>query len=266
MADIYVIKKVLEKVESGIEAAIVSITKSSGSTPRQIGTTMGVFEDRSIVGTIGGGALENRVMDLAMEAIENGYSISHFLPLGSKGIEMVCGGDVEIFIDVYKKKPKLLISGGGHVGYELYRAASLLDFDIIVFDDREEFLNAERFPLAKELILGPMNENLKNYKMDDDTYIVIVTRGHSLDQECLEAVVRTNVKYIGAMGSERKVIIMMDNLKALGYSNEELNKIYAPIGLDIATNKPSEIAISILGEILQIKNEGELANRKREVK
>lgn len=266
MADIYVMKRVLEKVENGIEAAIVSITKSSGSTPRQIGTTMGVFEDRSIVGTIGGGALENRVMDLALDAIEKGESIAHHLPLDSEGIKMVCGGDVDIFIDVFKKRPRLLISGGGHVGYELYRAASLLDFDIIVFDDREEFLNEERFPLAKELILGPMHENLKKYKMDEDTYIVIVTRGHSLDQECLEAVVGTKVKYIGAMGSKRKVIIMMDNLKESGYSNEELNKIYAPIGLDIATNKPSEIAISILGEILQIKNEGELVNRKREVK
>lgn len=266
MADINVMKKVLEKVENGMEAAIVTITKSSGSTPRQIGTTMGVFEDRSIVGTIGGGALENRVMDLAMEAIAGGESIAHHLPLDSEGIKMVCGGDVDIFIDVYKKRPKLIISGGGHVGYELYRAASLLDFDIVVFDDREEFLNEERFPLAKEIILGPMNENLKKYKMTEDTYIVIVTRGHSLDQECLEAVISTKVKYIGAMGSKRKVIVMMDNLKELGFSKEELSTIYAPIGLDIASNKPSEIAISILGEILQIKNEGELVNRKREAK
>lgn len=266
MADINVMKKVLEKVDNGMEAAIVSITRSSGSTPRQVGTTFGVLGDGSIIGTIGGGALENRVMQLAKEAIEKGESIAHHLPLDSEGIKMVCGGDVDIFIDVFKKRPRLLISGGGHVGYELYRAASLLDFDIVVFDDREEFLNEERFPLAKEIILGPMNENLKKYKMTEDSYIVIVTRGHSLDQECLEAVIGADVKYIGAMGSKRKVIIMMDNLIELGFSKDDLSKIYAPIGLDIATNKPSEIAISILGEILQIKNEGELVNRKREVK
>lgn len=266
MSDVLILKQILEKIETGMEAALVTITKSSGSTPRQIGTTMGVFEDKSIVGTIGGGAIENRVIDLAMEAIAEGRSISHFLPLDSKGIEMICGGDMEVFIDVYKKKPKLIISGGGHVGYEIYKAASLLDFDIVVLDDREEFLNAERYPYAKELILGPMNESLKNYNMCEDTYIVIVTRGHDFDQACLEAVIGANVKYIGAMGSKKKIILMMDNLKALGYSIEELNKIYAPIGLDIATNKPSEIAISILGEILQIKNEGKLVNRKREVK
>lgn len=266
MADIQVLKAVLEKVESGMEAAIVTITKSSGSTPRQIGTTMGVFENKSIVGTIGGGAIEYKIIDLAMKAIEDGNSISHFLPLDSEGIAMICGGDMEIFIDVYNKKPKLIISGGGHVGYEIYRAASLLDFDIIVLDDREELLSRERFPLARELILGNMSENLRKYKMSEDTYIVIVTRGHDFDQECLQAVIGANVKYIGAMGSKKKIITMMDNLKELGYSKEELNKIYAPIGLDIATNKPSEIAISILGEILQIKNEGKLVNRKQEVK
>lgn len=266
MADINLLKSIIEKVDQGMEAAIVTITESAGSTPRQIGTSMGVLEDKSIIGTIGGGALENRVIQLAIDAIKEGQSVSHHLPLDSKGIEMVCGGNVDIFIDVYKQKPKLLISGGGHVGYELYKAASLLDFDIVIFDDREEFLNKDRFPLAKEIILGPMNENLKNYKMDKNTYIVIVTRGHGLDQECLQAVIGADVKYIGSMGSKRKIKIMMDNLKELGFPKEELSKIYAPIGLDIASNKPSEIAISILGEILQIKNEGELKNRKEEVK
>ncbi len=266
MADINVMKNILREFDDGKEAAIVTITKSSGSTPRQIGTSMGVLEDKSIIGTIGGGALENRIIELAMEAIKEGTSKAHHLPLDSEGIEMICGGDVDIFIDVYKQKPVLLIAGGGHVAYELYRAASLLDFDIVIFDDRKEFLNYERFPLAKRLILGSMDEELKNYEMRKNTYIVIVTRGHSLDQECLEAVIHADVKYIGAMGSKRKIKIMMDNLKELGYTNEELNKVYAPIGLDIATNKPSEIAISILGEILQIKNEGELENRKQELK
>ena len=266
MADIKVLKNVLQRVDDGMEAAIVTIIKSSGSTPRLIGTSMGVLDDESILGTIGGGALEKRVIELAIEAIKEGTSIAHHLPLDSEGIEMICGGNVDIFIHVYKQKPQLLIAGAGHVGYELYRAASLLDFDIIVFDDRKEFLNYERFPLVKKIVLGPMHEELKNYEIDKNSYIVIVTRGHSLDQECLEAVMHADVKYIGAMGSKRKIRIMMDNLKELGYSNEELSKIYAPIGLDIATNKPSEIAISILGEILQIKNEGELEYRKQELK
>lgn len=265
MADIKVMKKIFEKVDSGMQAAIVTIIKCSGSTPRQIGTSMGVLEDGSIIGTIGGGPLENRVIDLTIEAIKGGKSKAHHLPLDSKGIEMLCGGDVDVFIDVFKQRPSLIIAGGGHVGYELYRAASLLDFDIIIFDDREEFLNEERFPLAKELVLGPMDEKLKDYKIDKNTYIVIVTRGHSLDQECLAEVVHADVKYIGSMGSNKKITVMMDNLKELGFSKEELSKIYAPIGLDIASNNPSEIAVSILGEILQIKNEGELKNRKQEV-
>lgn len=256
MSDLCVMKKALDEIEKGKELAIATITKSEGSTPRGRGTVMAVLEDSSIIGTIGGGALENRVIELCLEAIKEGESISLNLPLNTQGIEMTCGGEVDIFIDVYKKSPKLILIGGGHVSYAIYKIASLLDFDIVIFEDREEFLNSERFPLATDLILGPINKTLREYDIDENTYIVIASRGHQYDQESLEVVVNLNARYIGAMGSKRKVITMMGNLKEKGMSEENLNKVYSPIGLNISSGTPEEIAISIISEILLVKNNG----------
>ncbi len=262
MADLFVMKKALEDIENGKELAIATITKAQGSAPRREGTIMAVLEDGSIHGTIGGGILEKRVIELCLEAIKDGNSYSINLPLNSEGLNMICGGEVDIFIDVYKKRPKLLIVGGGHVGYAIYQFASLLGFNIVIFDDREEFLNNERFSLAYELVLGNIKENLQKYPIDDNSYIVVVTRGHAYDEEALEAVVNSNAKYIGAMGSKRKVITMMSSLKEKGISEESLNKIYAPIGLKISGGSPEDIALSILTEIQLIRNDGELIHMK----
>ncbi len=134
-----------------------------------------------------------------------GESKAISLPLDTEGVDMICGGTVEVFIEVYINRPKLLIAGGGHVCYAIYNAALPLDFDIIIFDDREEFLNKERFPEAYDLVLGDIGKSLGgNYPIDENTYIVIVTRGgHKYDEEALAAVANTNAKYIGAMGSKK---------------------------------------------------------------
>jgi xanthine dehydrogenase accessory factor len=262
MGDVLVMRKALEEIEKGKEIAIATITKAEGSTPRNVGAIMAVMADGSIYGTIGGGSLEKRVIELCLEAIEEGSSRSVNLPLNKEGIEMICGGEVDVFIDVYKNKPKLLIAGGGHVGYALYNMASLLDFNIVIFEDREEFLTRERFPKAHELVLGKIDENLASYPIDNNTYIVIVTRGHQYDEESLQAVINSNAKYIGVMGSKRKVVTMMNNLKDKGISEEDINKVYSPIGLKISDGSPEEIAISIMAEILIVKNDGETFHMK----
>src|SRR5699024_4550879 len=112
------------------------------------------------------------IIDLSLEYIKEGKSGSINIPLNKEGVEMVCGGKVEVFINVHKNKPKLLIAGGGHVGLAIYNLASLLDFDIVIFEDRENFLSSERFPKASELILGDVDEKLADYPIDNNTYIV----------------------------------------------------------------------------------------------
>lgn len=246
------LKKTLELVEKRVELALVTITKSNGSTPRVAGAQMTVLKDGSIIGTIGGGAVESKSIELALEAIANGESKSIFLPLKDEG--MVCGGEIEIFIQVFKPHPELLIVGGGHISLALHKVASFLNFDIIIFEDREEFISCDRFPNAKKLILGKVDEKLKDYRIDENSYIVIVTRGHKYDCEALEAVINSKAKYIGVIGSKKKVKNMFSILKDRGITEYQLSKVYSPIGLDIADNTPEEISISILAEILSVKN------------
>lgn len=262
MSDFRILKKAVELIEKGKEIALVTVTKASGSTPREEGTKMLVLENGRIYGTVGGGNLESRVIDESLKALKIGKSMSLYLPLEKNELGMECGGEVEVFIDIYKSKPKLLIAGGGHVGLAIYKVASLLDFHVVVFEDREELLTKERFPLAEELILGDIKENLSNYPIDEDTYIVIVTRGHEYDEACLEASAYSNAKYIGVMGSKRKVKVMMENLKSKGIEESYLENIYTPIGLNLGGETPEEIAISIISEILIIKNQGSLIHMK----
>lgn len=262
MADVSVLKETMKLINAREQVAIATITRATGSAPRGVGTMMGVLKDRKIIGTIGGGSLENHIIDLSVKALKSGKSESHNLRLDAKEIGMICGGEVDVFIDVYKNKPRLMIFGGGHVGFALYEQAILLDFDVAIFDDREEFLNQERFPQASELVLGDVEETAKDYKIDNNTYIVVVTRGHKCDQEALEMVVNSNAAYIGAMGSKKKVIEMMEHLKEKGFGGDVLKKVYAPIGLDIASEEPKEIAVSIMSEILLVKNKGNEKHRK----
>lgn len=262
MADLSVLQEVLELKSNRKEVATATIIKASGSSPRGVGTMMGVLKDRTIIGSVGGGSLENRVIGLCLEALESGESRSFNLDLGAKGVAMTCGGEIEVFIDVYKNRPKLLIFGGGHVGYAIYRQALLLDFDIFVFDDREEFLNRERFPHAQGLLLGDFQESFKEAHIDDATYIVVVTRGHDYDEVVLENIVNSDARYIGSMGSKRKMTEIMKNLKSKGFDEKVLKKVYGPVGLDIACQNPEEIAVSIISEILLIKNNGSARHRK----
>lgn len=266
MADLYIAKKVLEEIDRGKEVAMATIIRSQGSTPRGSGTSMAVVEDGSIYGTIGGGALEKRVIELCLEAIKEGKNEIVNIPLNTKGVEMICGGGVEIFIDVYKVKPKLIIVGAGHVGRAIYEIASILDFDIIVFEDRDEFLNEERFPKAKKLIQGDPKEELQNYNIDGNTYIILASRAHKFDEEALETVWDSNARYVGVMGSKKKIITMWKSLMGKGVPEESLNKIYGPVGLDISSGSPEEIAMSIMAEILLVKNGGSLKHMKDSIK
>lgn len=258
MTNAYIMEKTLENLNKGKDIATVSITRTRGSTPRGVGSMMCILEDGTTYGTIGGGILEKHIIDLAKEAIEEGESRSVRLSLEQDELKMVCGGEIDIFINVHETRPKLLIAGGGHVGHAIYNVANLLDFDIVVFEDRRELLSRERFENAQNLVLGDIAEELSNYKIDKNTYIVIVTRGHEYDQESLEAVLGRAAKYIGVMGSKDKAEKMFEKLEEKNIDSDKLKNVYSPIGLKICDGTPEEIALGIMAEILAIKNNGEL--------
>lgn len=157
------------------------------------------------------------------------------------------------FYDVITPMNKLLILGGGYVGSAIYELADLLGFEVTVFDDRPEFVAKDRFPKAICLESGEFKRLIENYKFNNHTYITIVTRGHLQDAECVKGVIRKEHKYIGLIGSRRKISLILEDLKESGYTEEEINRIHAPIGLDLGAETPEEIAVSIMAEIIGVK-------------
>lgn len=253
-----ILKAVSSAVEKGIETAVVTVLEVKGSSPGKEGSMMAVFSDGSILGTVGGGALEYEFIQEALKAIKENKSCEKSFELTEKGsLHMKCGGFVRAYIKVFAKREKLLIMGGGHLGAELYTLGKFLNKYVVVFDDREEFANRERFSEADEIIFGKMEETVKNYSIDENSYIIIVTRGHENDKECLKAILDKKVspKYIGMVGSRGKVLSTYKELLDEGYSKKELKKIYSPIGLDISSSEPKEIALGIMAEITAVKNQ-----------
>lgn len=235
--------------------AIATIIESKGSTPRHSGKMI-VLEDGNIIGTIGGGLAERYVIDESIKAISDDSSRLVEYKLNSEadgGIQMSCGGNLKVFIEVNQRKPRLILIGGGHVNYAISKLVEFLDYELVIVEDREEFCNEERYPFASELYLDQEVDNaLSRLKVDSNSYIVIATKDY--DEKSLRAVIDTDAKYIGVIGSKRKVTLLMKNMLESGYSKEKLDFVHSPIGLDIGTETPEEIAISIVAEILKARS------------
>lgn len=156
--------------------------------------------------------------------------------------------------EMEKEKPVLVICGGGHVGYYLTEMGNMLDFDVVVIDDRESFANINRFPKAK-VICKPFVEGIKEITNPQSCYFAIVSRGHVHDMECLRAILDSGFTYVGMMGSKVKVGLVMKDMKEAGYEEALLNQVHTPIGLDCSAITPAEIAVSIVAELIKVKNE-----------
>lgn len=257
------LKQVYESVNRGQRVALATITESIGSTPRKTGSTMAVWEDGKIIGSVGGGRIEFEIIQSAINCIKEGKDGQFEHKLNSNGdIGMECGGHAKGFIKVFLPRPRLIIAGGGHIGEQLFKLAKILQFYTVVVDDREEYANRERFEGADEVMAGNIGDILSNYTIDENTYVAIATRGYLPDAEALKAVVSRGAAYIGMIGSAHKVILVMKKLVEEGMPREELQKVYAPMGLNISTELPQEIALGIMSEIMLVKNKGTLNHRK----
>lgn len=257
MEDLNILRFIQDNIQNGIRCAIAIMTDSYGSSPRKEGTTMGIDENGNISGTIGGGALEKEVIERSIDAVKEGNNKRLTLELNDEGnLHMQCGGKTDIYIKVFIPCDRIIIAGCGHIGKELYFLSNYLNFRTIMLDDREKFADADLFIHSEEVLKGDIYENLRGIDITSNDYIVIVTRGHKYDQEALEAVVNSKAKYIGMIGSKHKIIHTLNSLIDKGITEESLNRVYAPVGLDISNGEPKEIAFAILGEILRVKNEG----------
>lgn len=237
----------------GAAAVLVTVIRTQGSTPREVGARMLVRPDGTISGTIGGSAVEALVIKEALGALQDGKArtVQHELMNAASDTGMICGGKMEFFIEPLKKLPHLYIFGGGHIGLPLARIAAELGYPHQVFDDRPEFASAERFPQAAERKSGPFPELAGKLVLVKPSFIVIVTRCHDTDLEVMRGVLGKPYEYLGLICSRKKKVEVFKILEAEGFSREELEKVHAPIGLDIGSQTPAEIAVSIMAEVIK---------------
>ena len=264
--EIQLLEKIKEELLQGNKVAYAVIVKIGGSSPRKEGTAMVVLENGDTLGTVGGGTVEYQVITKALHCMKKEESklFTFGIKLNSKSDEE-CAGNVSIFVQTFILKNKLIIFGGGHVAYNLYKFAVELGFSVVIFEDREEFCNKERFPRASEIIYGNIVENMSNYSFDKNCYVVLSSSSHKSDENILKEIVDKEVAYIGMLGSKKKVSFIMKSLLDKGVGREKLQRVYAPIGIKIGGETPQEVAFSMMAEILLIKNNGSLVHMKKDI-
>ena len=239
----------------GGKAALATIVRRQGSTPRRDFAKMLISEDGSTIGSVGGGQTEAEVLKEAERIMDTGEASLLKYQLTQKDAEaegLTCGGTVEIFVEPILPDPKLILMGAGHIGQTVASAAHRVGFKVAVVDDRESFANRERFPQAEEIVVADFEEGFDAITVSQTSFILIATRGHGHDQVVLEQALQTPACYIGMVGSRRKTQIIVQKLLEKGISPESLSRLYAPIGIEIGSETPEEIAVSVVAELVAI--------------
>ena len=253
MLEIY--QELVNVTSKGERAVLATVISSRGSAPREAGAKMLIKKDGSFIGSVGGGGVEHQIQKKAIEVMNSGESqIVHF-DLSGRGREaaMICGGQMDVFLEPILSQETLYLFGAGHISQSTAAMAKMLGFQVVVIDPRPEYINIDRFPDADSLIAEEYDSAFSKLNVDDDSYIIIYTPGHVLDEQCLEFAVSTKARYIGMIGSKKKVIDVRERLSQKGVPPQQLDRVHAPIGIGIGAETPEEIAISILAEIIKVK-------------
>ncbi len=241
----------------GETVALVTIVRAQGSTPQRVGSKMLVYADGRTVGTIGGGCYEHDAFGKARDAMASGTPRLVNYELSDDFAEengLICGGQMDVYIEPLEPAPRLYIIGAGHVGQHLARIAHETGFRVHVIDDREKFANAERFPNASEIVVDEIPSWLSAARFPAGAYATVITRGHQHDLSALRALVSRDLRYLGMIGSRAKVTRVYEALAAEGVPSDVLARVHAPIGLDIGAVTPAEIAVSILAEMIAVRH------------
>ena len=268
-----IFKEMAEKREAGHTFVLATMVRAQGSSPRDVGAKMLVFPDGSISGTVGGGNFEKMVIDDCLGLLKSGDKADtgqtaaragsdqaarkgprtllktyKFSRSGPDATGMCCGGEADVFMELFAPAERLIILGGGHIAKDLVKIAAGLDFRITVIDDRQEILSQYHKPVETILTDSEYEKSFPSF--DENCYVVIVTRSHTVDRGVLARVIRENVAYLGMIGSKTKVSETLAFLKAYGIQDSLLGKVQTPIGLDIGAEGPYEIALSIAAELI----------------
>ncbi|MEW6086059.1 MAG: XdhC/CoxI family protein [Chloroflexota bacterium] len=239
-------------------AALCIVTKSEGSTPRHVGSKMLVYPDGKFIGTVGGGELESRVINAALESLKTGeaLNLTYTMADPSRGDPGVCGGTMEVFVEPINPPATIVVIGGGHVGKAVVHLAKWLGFRVAVSDDREEFCNPESVPGADAYYPVPMAELANQFKITRQTFLVVTSRGSGIDAAGLPPLLNSGAAYIGVIGSKRRWLTTVKALKEKGVSDESIARVHSPMGIELNAETPEEIAVSIMAEILMVRDKG----------
>jgi xanthine dehydrogenase accessory factor len=251
-----ILKLLQEAIVEDQPVALCTIVDTKGSVPRHAGAKMIVYGTGRTIGTVGGGEVESLVAEEALKAIKDGKTrfLSYDLIDVEKGDPGLCGGSVSIFVEPHHHPATVVVVGAGHVGKAVVHLASWLGFHVVVSDDRSELCTPDQTPGGDVYLPIPISKLPDEIAIDSQTYFVLVTRGVDVDVEGLPAILKTESAYIGLIGSKRRWTHAMEKLSEIGVSDEDIKRIKSPIGLDINAETPEEIAISIMGEIINQRN------------
>jgi xanthine dehydrogenase accessory factor len=255
--------KIQDAIDQSEPVALCTIVESHGSTPRHGGSKMLVYPADApgqfrIFGTVGGGEVESRVIQEALQALKDGKNrlLRYEMVDPRAGDPGVCGGQLEVYVEPILPKPCLVVIGGGHVGKAVAHLAHWLGFRVAVCDDRAEYCTAQENPDADEFYPVAMGELPSHLRITPNTYLVCTSRGAVVDIPGLPPLLDTQAAYIGVIGSRRRWTITRQGLQAAGVSAEKIDRIHSPVGLELNAETPEEIAVSILAEIIQVRNGG----------
>jgi xanthine dehydrogenase accessory factor len=240
----------------GQKCAVATIVQVNGSIPSYESAKLLVREDGSMMGTVGGGCVEAEVWNAAREVIESEKPRHLTFSLGQDAAYdegLICGGQLNIFVEPVIPQPRAYIFGGGHVSKSLSKVASLAGFSTVIVDDREAFANKERFPEAEATFAEEYESVFPRLEVNSSSYLIIVTRGHRDDMRVLRWAVNTPARYISMIGSKRKTIAVVKELEKEGIPRDAFERVFAPMGLEIGAESPEEIAVSVVAEMIAVR-------------
>jgi xanthine dehydrogenase accessory factor len=240
----------------GQKCALATIVQVRGSIPSFETAKLLVREDGSILGTVGGGCVEAEVWNAAREVMEAEQSRKLSFSLSQDAAYdngLICGGQLDVFIEPIIPQPAAFIFGAGHISKSLAKVADLAGFRTVIIDDRETFANRERFPEADEVYADEYENVFPQLHINESSYLIIVTRGHRDDMRILKWAVTTNARYVAMIGSRRKVISVVKELQQEGLAPGAFEHIHAPMGFDIGAITPEEIAVSVVAEMIAVR-------------
>lgn len=247
------IERIAELKKQGTAFCIATVVGSQGATPRKAGARGLIFPDGKLEGTVGGGNIELEAIEFAQHILKSKQPLLKKFELDNLEVGgMTCGGTMTIFFEPVLPDRTLTIFGGGHVGRAVARVASEAGWRIRIIDERDGVLAPQFFPQQAELIREKYSSYIRDQNFGPNDWLVIVTPKHGNDEAVLEAVISSPAAYIGMMGSPKKVKEVMDNLQRKGIPKAMLQKVHAPIGLNIGTETPGEIAVAIVAEMLAV--------------